>query len=157
MKRQSIVITDSDMERLGRFVRGASHSLYRDQQQVDLLDNLLQKAEVRPSRCTPKSVVRMRSRVQVRDIRTLKEDVYAVVFPDEANASLGLISVLAPIGIALLGRRKGAVVDVAVPGGIRKLRIVQVIQRRDSSGRNEPALSRQITPPNLVREERVAA
>jgi hypothetical protein len=61
------------MERLRRLVRGASHSLYRDQQQVDLLDNLLQKAEVRPLRCTPKSVVRMRSSVQVRDIRTLKE------------------------------------------------------------------------------------
>jgi transcription elongation GreA/GreB family factor len=79
------------MERLNRFVRGASHSLYRDQQQVNLLDNLLQKAEVRPSRSTPKSVVRMSSRVQVHDIRAQKEDVYTVVFPDEANASLGLI------------------------------------------------------------------
>ena len=157
MKRQSIVITDSDMERLGRFVRGASHSLYRDEQQVNLLDNVLQKAEVRPPHSMPKSIVRMRSRVQVRDIRTRKEDVYTVVFPDEANASLGLISVLAPIGIALLGRRKGAVVEASVPGGIRRLRIVQVIESRDSSRRKEPALSRQITPPSLVGEERVAA
>lgn len=157
MKRQSIVITDSDMEHLGRFVRGARHLLYRDQQQVDLLDNLLQKAEVRPPSSTPKSVVRMRSRVQVRDLRTRKEDVYAVVFPDEANASLGLISVLAPIGIALLGRRRGAVVDASVPGGIRRLRIVQVIQSRESSKRNEPALSRQITPLDVVGEEPIAA
>ena len=157
MKRQPIVMTESDMERLSRFVRGASHLLYRDQQQVNLLDNLLQKAEVRPLRSTPKSVVRMSSRVQVRDTRTWKEDVYTVVFPEEANASLGLISVLAPIGIALLGQRNGAVVDVAVPGGIRRLRIVQVMQSRDSSMRNEPALTRQITPPNLVGGERVAA
>ena len=157
MKRQSIVITDSDMERLGRFVRGASHSLYRDQQQVNLLDNLLQKAEVRPRRSTPKNVVRMSSRVQVRDLRTRKEDVYTVVFPDAANASLRLISVLAPIGIALLGRRKGAVVDASVPGGIRRLRIVQVIQSRDSSKRNEPALRRQITPLDVVGEEPIAA
>lgn len=157
MKRQSIVITDSDMERLGRFVRGASHSLYRDQQQVDLLDNLLQKAEVRPSRTTPKNVVSMSSRVQVRDIRNRKEDVYTVVFPDAANASLGLISVLAPIGIALLGRRRGAVVDASVPGGIRRLRIVQVIQSRDSSKSNEPALSQQITPLDVVGEEPMTA
>ena len=157
MKRQSIVITDSDMERLTRLIRGAQHSLFQDHEQVDLLDNVLQSAEVRPSHSTPKSVVRMRSRFQVRDIRTRKEDVYTVVFPDEANASLGLISVLAPIGIALLGRRKGAVVDASVPGGIRRFRIVQVIQSRDSCGRNEPAFSRQITPPNLDGEERVAA
>jgi regulator of nucleoside diphosphate kinase len=157
VKRQSIVITDSDMERLSCFVRGACHSLFRDHQQVDLLDNVLQSAEVRPSHSTPKSVVRMRSKVQVRDIRTCREDVYTVVFPDDANVSLGLISVLAPIGIALLGRRKGAVVDASVPGGIRRLRIVQVIQSPDSCGRNEPAHSRQITLPNLVGEERVAA
>ena len=107
MKRQSIVITDSDMEHLDRFVRGASHSLYRDEQHVNLLDNVLQKADVRPPHSMPKSVVRMRSRVQVRDIHTRKEDVYTVVFPDEANASLGLISVLAPIGIALLADHQG--------------------------------------------------
>jgi len=157
VKRQSIVITDSDMERLTHLIRGAQHSLFRDHHQVDLLDNVLQGAEVRPPHSMPKSVVRMRSRVQVRDIHTRKEDVYTVVLPDEANASLGLISVLAPIGIALLGRRKGAVVDASVPGGIRRLRIVQVIQSRDSCGRNEPAFSRQIAPPKLVGEERVAA
>jgi regulator of nucleoside diphosphate kinase len=145
------------MERLTRLIRGAQHSLFRDHHQVDLLDNVLEGAEVRPSHSMPKSVVRMRSRVQVRDIRTRKEDVYTVVFPDEANASLGLISVLAPIGIALLGRRKGAVVDASVPGGIRRLRIAQVTQNRDSFRRNESALSRQITPPRLVGEEGVAA
>lgn len=157
MKRQSIVITDSDMERLTRLIRGAQHSLFRDHEQVDLLDNVLQSAEVRPPHSAHKSVVRMRSRVQVPYIRTRKEDVYTVVFPDEANASLGLISVLAPIGIALLGRRKGAVVDASVPGVIRRLRIVQVIQSRNSSTRNKPVLSREITPPNLVGKERVAA
>ena len=154
VKRQSIVITDSDMERLTHLIRSAQHSLFRDHEQVDLLDNVLQSAEVRPPHSTHKSVVRMRSRVRVRDIRTRKEDVYTVVFPDEANASLGLISVLAPIGIALLGRRKGAVVDASVPGGIRRLRIVQVIQSRNSSRRSEPALSRQITALDFVSEER---
>jgi regulator of nucleoside diphosphate kinase len=99
----------------------------------------------------------MRSRVQVRDLRTGKEGVYAVVFPDEANASQGLISVLSPIGIALLGRRKGAVVDASAPSGIRRLRIVQVIQSRESSMENEPALSRQITPLDVVGEEPIAA
>ena len=89
MKRQSIVITDSDMERLTRLIRGAQHSLFRDHHQVDLLDNVLEGAEVRPSHSMPKSVVRMRSRVQVRDIRTRKEDVYTVVFPDEANCLAG--------------------------------------------------------------------
>ena len=157
MKSHSIVITEHDMERLSRLIRGAQHSFLRDKQQLDQLERVLQSAEVQPLNNTPKSVVRIGSRIHVCDIRTRKKEIYTVVFPDEANASLGLISILAPIGIALIGRGKGAVVDALVPGGIRRLRIVHVIQSRDSSGKNALRLSRQITPPNLGGEERVAA
>lgn len=51
-----------------------------------------------------------------------------LVFPDEADISKGMISVLAPLGIALLGRGKGDVVEAQVPGGVRKLRIQGVRQ-----------------------------
>ena len=156
MKRQSIVITERDMERLSRLVR-VRRSLLRDQQELNLLENVLQNAEVRPIHSAPKCVVRMMSRVQVRDVYTRKEDVYAVVFPDEANAFLGLISVLAPIGIALLGRRKGAVVDVKVPVGIRKLRILGVVQSPDSSTKNIFSVDRQTAAPVPTGEERIAA
>lgn len=156
MKRQSIVISEGDMERLSCLIRGARLSLLRDQQELNLLDNVLQNAEVRPPQRTPKSIVRMTSKVQVRDIRTRKEDVYTVVFPDEADASVGLISVLAPIGIALIGRRKGAVAEAKVPGGIRRLQIVHVIQSHDSFTNSELPAGRQITPANLVEDRAVA-
>ena len=157
MKRQSIVITGYDMERLRRFIRGAHHSLFRDEQQLYLLENVLQSAEVRPLNSTLKTIVRIGSKVQVRDIRTRKEEVCTVVFPGEANASRRLISILAPIGIALIGRRKGAVVDATVPGGIRRLRIVHVSHSRDSSTKNELRVDGQNTQSNLVGEQCAAA
>ena len=157
MKSHSIVITEHDMERLSRLIRGAQHSHFRNQQQLDLLDRVLHSADVRPFDRTPKSVVRLSSRVRVRDIETRKEELYTLVFPDEANASLGLISVLAPIGIALIGQRKGASIEAMVPGRIRRLRILQVTQNPASSSEKELAVRRPVTPPGLVVEEGSAA
>lgn len=157
MKNHSIVIAERDMERLSRLIRGAQHSLLRDQQQVDLLDHVLQSADVRPFDRMPKSVVRLDSRVQVRDIETRRQELYTLVFPDKANASLGLISVLAPIGIALIGQRKGASIEAMVPGRIRRLRILHVSQSPVSSFEKPHPASRPVTPRGLVVEEGLAA
>ncbi len=157
MKKHSIVITDRDIERLSYLIRGAQHSVFRDQQQLDMLDHILQNADVRPLHSTPKSVVRLRSKVRVRDIETGKEDVYTLVFPGEANASLGLISVLAPIGIALIGRRKGASAEALVPGRIRKLRILQVAHGPTSSSENELPARRPVTLSSPISQECLVA
>jgi regulator of nucleoside diphosphate kinase len=68
----------------------------------------------------------MNCRARVLDFDTRQKEVYTLVFPDEANASKATISVLAPLGIALLGRRRGDIIEAKVPGGTRKLRIEQV-------------------------------
>ncbi len=156
MKRHSIVITSDDMERLSRLIRGAEDSLFRDQQQLGTLDHILENASVQPPRRTPKSVVRLNSKVRVRD-ETRKEDIYTLVLPDEANASLGLISVLAPIGIALIGRRKGATTEAMVPGRIRRLRILQVTHPPASSSEKGLPVRRPVTLPGLILEEGLVA
>ncbi|MGE5056169.1 MAG: GreA/GreB family elongation factor [Acidobacteriota bacterium] len=73
----------------------------------------------------------MNSRFRVLDLGTGKKQVYTLVYPDQAAASSGSISVLAPLGIALLGRRQGDTIDVDVPGRIRQLRIERVLYPPD--------------------------
>ena len=126
MTDRSIIVTDGDVERLTRLVRALKYSLFRDQRQLDLLDQTLESAEVRPPGRVPKDVVRMNSRVRVLDFDTRKKGMYTLVFPEEANISRGLISVLAPLGLALLGRRRGDIIEAKVPGGIRRLRVEHV-------------------------------
>jgi regulator of nucleoside diphosphate kinase len=70
----------------------------------------------------------MNSSVRVSESETGKKELYTLVFPEEANISRGLLSVLAPVGIALLGHRKGDLIEARVPGGIRRLRIERVTQ-----------------------------
>lgn len=126
MQRRFIIVSDADMDRLSRLVWALKHSLFRDPQQVELLDQTLESANVRPPSRVPRDVIRMNSRVRVLDLEARQKELYTLVFPEEANISRGLISVLAPIGIALLGHRQGDVVEAKVPGGIRKLRVGQV-------------------------------
>ena len=125
----SVVIADGDMERLTRVVRAFKHSLLRDQQQLELLDQTLAGAEVMPSEKVPRDVIRMNSRVRVFDYDTRTRGLYTLAFPEEADISKGLLSILAPLGIALLGRRRGDVIEAQVPGGARRLRIEGVRQQ----------------------------
>ncbi len=126
MTDRCIIVTDGDVDRLRRLVRALKYSLFRDQRQLELLDEALESAEVRPPARVPKDVVRMNSRVRVLDFDTRRKGLYTLVFPEEANISRGFVSVLAPLGIALLGRRKGEVIEAKVPGGIRRLRVEHV-------------------------------
>ena len=126
VKIREIIVTDADMEKLSRLIRALQYSPFRDQRQLDALDQAVQSAEVRSPRRISKSVVRMNSSVRVRDCHTQKQELYTLVLPEAADISKGLISILAPVGIALLGHKKGEVIEVRVPGGTRRLKVEQV-------------------------------
>jgi len=131
MPEGSVIVTDADMDRLNRLVQAYKLSLFRDQQQLELLDQKLAGAEVRAPRRVPKDLIRMNSCVRVFDFDTQRRGLYTLTFPEDADISKGMISVLAPLGIALLGRRKGEVIEAQVPGGVRKLRVDSVRQQPD--------------------------
>jgi regulator of nucleoside diphosphate kinase len=49
-----------------------------------------------------------------------------LVYPGDADANVGRVSVLAPLGCALLGLRTGQEIDWRMPGGQRRLRVLDV-------------------------------
>jgi regulator of nucleoside diphosphate kinase len=129
MKNLSIMVTDDDINRLRRLVRSLRYSLFRDQLQLEALEQTLESAEVMFGERIPRDVIRMNSSIRVLDLATRKKERYTLVFPDNADISTGRISVLAPVGIALLGRRQGDVIEAKVPGGARRLSVEWVSQR----------------------------
>jgi regulator of nucleoside diphosphate kinase len=131
MKGRSIIVTDADMDRLSRLARALKHSLFRDPLQLELLEQTLESAEATPSERIPRDVIRMNSRIRVLDFDTRKKEIYTLVLPENAEISTSRISVLAPVGIALLGHRQGDVIETKVPGGTRKLRVEQVLNRAE--------------------------
>jgi regulator of nucleoside diphosphate kinase len=127
MKGHSIIVADADMDRLSRLARALKLSLFRDQLQLERLEQTLESAEVMSLERIPRDVIRMNSRIRVLDFDTRKIELYTLVFPENANISTGWMSVLAPVGIALLGHRQGDVIEPKVPGGTRRLRVERVL------------------------------
>jgi len=86
-----------------------------------LLDELT-RAEVVPDEQVPADVVRMNSVVECEDEHGGERHVLTLVYPQDADVSAGRVSVLAPVGSALLGLGVGQSIDWDAPGG-RKLRL----------------------------------
>lgn len=106
----------------------------RETKHLELLEEVLREAEVvNPSRI-PKDVVTMNSRIRVKNLDTGAETVYHLVFPGEADAKQNKISVLAPVGGALIGCRVGSIVKLQIPAGIARLTIEEIQYQPESAG-----------------------
>jgi len=129
-----LFVTDTDRDRLEKLLLGTRQWSSRDKAHLQALEEELDKAHTVESREIPGDVVTMRSQVRVRDMKSGAEMDISVVFPSEADSEQGKISVLAPIGTALLGYRVGDVVEWKVPGGLRRLKVERILYQPEAAG-----------------------
>jgi len=134
MLDREIVVTDSDQTRLRNLLEGVRRWNARDRTHVDHLEAELDRADVVLPADVPFDVVTMNSEVAVRDIDSDEEMTFAVVFPSDADVNRKRISVLAPIGTAVLGYRVGDTIDWKVPGRLRRLKIERVLFQPEAAG-----------------------
>ena len=124
---RKVLITETNRSRLQHLLESARKFLRRDAKHLEQLEEELETAEIVTPEQMPQGRVVMNSQVRVTDLDAGKQSAFTVVFPRDANYSDSKISILAPIGAALLGYRVGEVVEPSVPGGRRRFRVEQVI------------------------------
>ncbi len=118
----AIHLTLSDYQYISRLLADVplkSESLQRLRQE-------LARAVVLEPALIPSTVVGLNSRVRLQDLDTGEVEEYVLVAPDRADAGQQRISLLAPIGAALIGYREGNEIAWPTPGGTRRLRLLQV-------------------------------
>jgi regulator of nucleoside diphosphate kinase len=98
------------------------------------LDAELESAELIKSQEIPDDVITMNSTFRLRNLDTREDVTYTLVFPNEADSSKGNISILAPIGTAVLGYRVGDVVEWPVPAGLKRLKVDEIIYQPEAAG-----------------------
>lgn len=130
MSSRTIIVTDADFWPLSALVRARTADFMRDREHIDQLAQELARSAPVPATEVPADVITMHSRVRVRDLGTGAARNYTLVFPYQADLRYGRLSVLAPLGTALLGYREGDEIEWAMPGGLRQLRIESVRQTR---------------------------
>jgi regulator of nucleoside diphosphate kinase len=134
MEPRDIYITNYDLTRLKELLQVGIGFAERDRPSLESLQGELDRAHIVYPAAVPHEVVTMNSRVRLTDVETNEEQIYTVVFPSEANLEDGKISILAPIGTAILGYRVGDTVEWRVPGGVRTLRIEEILYQPEAEG-----------------------
>jgi regulator of nucleoside diphosphate kinase len=134
MADRKIYITEIDKARLEELIEVAGEFGSGNRTDLEALADELARAEIVASREVQPDVVTMNSKVVLCDIDTLKEMTCTLVFPRDADINKGAISVLAPVGTAILGYSKGDVVEWPVPSGIRQFRIEEILYQPEAAG-----------------------
>lgn len=134
MTDRTIYVTEYDMKRLRAVLESLKAGGWRDREHLAPLEEELDEAHVVPSEAIPGDVVTMNCRVRVTDLTIGTERTITIAFPSDANLDEGKVSVIAPIGTALLGYRAGDIVTWTVPGGERALRIDEILYQPEAAG-----------------------
>ena len=126
MKKQAIIMTAADHEELRCVVAALGRLSRRGLEEVAALERELTRAEVVAPQDVPPDVITMNSRAELLDLETAERMEFTLVYPADANVEEGKISVLAPLGAAMIGYRVGDEFEWSVPYGERRLRVTAV-------------------------------
>jgi len=105
---------------------------------LEKLRGELARATVIDPAAMPADIVTMGDRVKFEDLYSSEIEEYTLTYPDQSDIATGRLSILTPIGTALLGYRTGDIVDWPTPGGIRRLKIHQVTPRDEPAAATTP-------------------
>jgi regulator of nucleoside diphosphate kinase len=123
-----LILLESDVAQIQSLIEAAKATPGNDGELIQVLQEAIETAEIRKPATMPTNIVRMNSQVYVFDLDSGEETAYTLVFPQHADIDRHRISVLAPLGAALLGRRVGQIVRPVTPNGRkRRLRVGAIV------------------------------
>ena len=131
-----IILSSQDLQRLERLLDSVSTE---DAPGLDALRRELDRAEVVEPDAMPENVVTMNSTVRFVDELSGREFELTLAYPDDMHLTHGTVSILAPIGSALLGLSVGQSIDWTLPGDrTTTLRILAVTYQPEAARKRAP-------------------
>lgn len=129
-----LMITDIDRRRLGTLIDRPICPDALERHYLSDLEQELERATTVDATEIPPDVVTMNSTVEISDIDTGDTSTYTLVYPNDADIQKNHISILAPVGTAILGYRVGDVIRWPAPGGPVRIRIESVLYQPERVG-----------------------
>lgn len=125
--KRKLIISNDDHDQLNILLCSRLALAFGDRVHLQSLRDELNIAKLVPSEDVPPDVVTMNSTVRIRDVHSHEIDTYTLVYPQDADIAEGKLSILAPIGTAILGYRVGDLVQWQVPSGQVRFRIEELV------------------------------
>lgn len=133
-RSSNIIITAADRQRLGTLIEQATRVGLVERRYLDDLEHELDRATTVVPEDVPPDVITMNSTARLRDLDTDEVFDYTLVYPRDADVEAQRISILAPVGTALLGYRIGDVIEWPIPAGTIRLKVEQVMYQPERAG-----------------------
>ena len=121
-----VILLKNDYDILNGYVKNLQGMQVNEKENFGKLYEELKKAKVVTSEDFPDDVVRLDSSVVIRDMKTKRDMTLTIVLPQKADIKQKKVSVLAPVGTALIGFKKGQIVSWEVPSGKKDFKIMEV-------------------------------
>ena len=134
MAAKKIQVTQVDHERLTRLIDSTRNVSTQDQAFLAKLRTELVRARIISSKRVKPDVATMNSTIMLRDLDNGELHEYQLVYPQDADPENNKLSILAPVGTALLGFSVGDTVEWPVPAGLRHLKIEEIIYQPEAAG-----------------------
>jgi regulator of nucleoside diphosphate kinase len=133
--KDKVYISEFDLKRLKELIKVAEEfGDKRVLRYLEELDEELDRAESMAPQDIPHDVITMNSTFRLRNLDTGEQTVYTLVFSGEADSAKGKISILAPVGTAVLGYRVGDIIDWQVPVGSKRFKVEQILYQPEATG-----------------------
>lgn len=134
-RKRTIYITEFDLNRLNKLIEILEEEpAGRNTRYIEELDNELRRAKVIAPKSIPRDVITMNSKVRLTDLDSGTEMICQLVFPGDADIKQNKISILAPVGTALIGFRVGDIVEWEAPAGVKKMRVEEIVYQPEAAG-----------------------
>jgi len=128
------MMTEFDVRRLDALFDRIRRQV-RPPSTLSALERETERAVLVKSDAVPPTVVTMNSQVEILDLDTKERRCVTLVFPSLAGIDEGRVSVLAPLGTALLGSREGSHIEWMTPKGPRRMQVERVVYQPEAAGR----------------------
>lgn len=135
MSKREIFITRPDHARLSNLVGKANNGRGATNRYLDDLREELDRAIIVDATEIPPDVITMNTRLVFRDLTNGTRMTCTLVYPGEGDVEHGYVSILAPIGTALLGYRVGDTIEWEVPRGKTRITVEEILYQPEAAAR----------------------
>lgn len=129
-----IIITELDFVRLNNLILFAQNNKTIESRNLNFLRQEIGRAKKVDASKMGADYVTMNSEIEILDLDTGKTMAVKLVYPQEADFRSGRISILSPLGSALLGYKESSTVAFEVPKGTKRIKITKIIYQPEANG-----------------------
>ncbi|MCC8378399.1 nucleoside diphosphate kinase regulator [Xenorhabdus sp. PB30.3] len=132
MKKPNIIINELDAERLDSLLEQAA---FANTSIADALNDELDRAEILSPAEIPADIVTMNSEIKFIDFSNNEERIRTLVYPASLQDSTKQLSVMAPLGAALLGLRVNDEITWELPNGEKtRIKVLEILYQPEAAG-----------------------